>query len=95
MRWVFAVVLVVVAGVVSSLSLYAFVLRDQDGDQRDEARVIAEEWTNQICPQGCHLIGVEKRSRGVWRAVYARSGRSNICVHVHPGERTVISVPCP
>ena len=78
MKWLFAIVLVLVVGAVAAFAIYTFGYRgrEREGDRR-VARALARENTPCV---GCRLIGVEEVAPSIWRAVFEDPGNRNQCI---------------
>jgi hypothetical protein len=89
-RWLFGIVAVLAAGAVGAFAIYTFGYRDR-GNDKQLARVLARE--SPPCG-GCHLIGVQEVAPDIWRAVFARRGFPNTCVHVHMNNKRIVRASC-
>lgn len=74
MRWVLAIVIVLVLGLVGALGIYTFGWRDDEADERTRALIAIEELRIEAAcfPPACDAKNVEQLAPGIWRVEFLR-----------------------
>jgi hypothetical protein len=100
MRWVLAIVLVLVLGLVGAFAVYTFGWRDDDdADERTRALIAIEELRIEAAcfPPACDAENVEQLAPQIWRVEFLRRETANqladrACYAIHLDRFRVLGI---